>query len=103
MSYVDIAGLRKAVRERRYRFTTHAAQRIGERNISILEVIAVIEAGEVVEEHPEDQPHPKVLLMGRIKGVPMYVSCAFDGRHAHIITVHWYDENKWIDPWTRRN
>jgi hypothetical protein len=40
--------------------------------------------------------------MAHVRGEPLYVSCAFDGTLAHIITVHWYDPSVWIDPWTRR-
>jgi hypothetical protein len=40
--------------------------------------------------------------MAKLRGEPLYVSCAFGGSHAYIITVHWYDPALWIDPWTRR-
>jgi hypothetical protein len=33
---------------------------------------------------------------------PLYVSCAFNGSFAYIITVHRYDANLWRDPWTRK-
>jgi hypothetical protein len=46
----------------------------------------------------ENLPHPKALLMAFINGEPLYVSCAFDGRYAYIITVHWDDHHTWIDP-----
>ncbi|HXP88904.1 MAG TPA: DUF4258 domain-containing protein [Bryobacteraceae bacterium] len=58
----------------------------------------VIASGDVIEEHPDNQPDPKVLLMSRIREEPLYVSCAFDGRYAYIVTVHWYDPARWIDP-----
>jgi hypothetical protein len=62
----------------------------------------VIARGEVVEEHNAARPLPKVLLMAPVRGEPLYVSCAFDGRYAHIITVYWYDPGVSVDPWTRR-
>jgi hypothetical protein len=102
MANFDVAALRAAVRERRYRFTDHAAQRMGERRISRSEALAVIEIGELIEEHMENLPHPKALLMAVINGEPLYVSRAFDGRYAYIITVHWHDRHTWIDPRTRR-
>ena len=33
---------------------------------------------------------------------PLYVSLGFTGEWVIIITVHWYDPRKWIDPCTRR-
>ena len=75
---------------------------MSERRCTRSEPRAVVEVGEVVEEHPQNYPHPKVLLMARVGGEPLYVSCAFDGRYAYIITVHWYDTNTWSDAYTRR-
>ena len=38
--------------------------------------------------------------MAHVQGDSLYVSCAFDGNWAHIVTVHRYDAAKWHDPWT---
>jgi Domain of unknown function (DUF4258) len=62
----------------------------------------VVASGDVIENYPDNLPHPKILLMKHIREEPLYVSCAFDGRYAYIVTVHWYDPTRWIDPWTRR-
>jgi hypothetical protein len=34
----------------------------------------VVATGDVVEEHPENQPDPKVLFMAHVQGEPLYVS-----------------------------
>jgi len=102
MTSIDLAALRAAVQANRYRVTRHADERMGLRKISHADVKHVIAFGQVGEEHPDNQPDPKVLLMAFVKGVPLYVSCAFDGRFAYIITVHWYEPTRWTDPWTRK-
>ena len=102
MAKLDIAALRKAVSEDCYFITTHAKERMGLRRISDRDVKQVIAAGDVIEEHRNAVPFPKALFMKHIKREPLYVSCAFDGRYAYIVTVHWYDPNLWVDPWTRR-
>lgn len=102
MSKLDIPSLRKAVSENRYFISLHAKSRMGERKVSDADVKRVIETGDVAERHDAARPFAKVLFMKQIRGEPLYVSCAFDGTDAHIITVHWYDPSKWIDPWTRR-
>ena len=102
MAELNITALRKAVSENRYRITTHAKQRMGQRKVSDRDVTQVIVAGDVIEEHAHALPFPKALFMKHFKGEPLYVSCAFDGRYAYIVTVHWYDPNLWLDPWTRR-
>ena len=75
---------------------------MGLRRVSHEHVKYVIASGDVIEEHPGNQPDPKVLLMAHVGNEPLYVSCAFDGSYAYIVTVHWYDPTRWIDPWTRR-
>jgi hypothetical protein len=102
MPQLDIAALRKAVRENRYLITQHAQQRMGPRKITHNDLKYVVAAGDVVEQYPDNRPDPKALFMADIRGEPIYVSCAFDGSYAYIITVHRYDPTRWVDPWTRR-
>jgi Domain of unknown function (DUF4258) len=99
---VDLADRRRAVQENRYLITTHAMRRIGYRKVSHDDIKRVIAKGDVIEQHLDNVPDPKLLLMAHIRDEPLYVSCAFDGRYAYIVTVHWYDPARWIDPWTRR-
>lgn len=102
MPKLDIAALREAVAQNRYLITTHAKQRIGLRKVRDQDVKHVVATGDVIEQHAKARPFPKALFMARLQGEPLYVSCAFDGTFAHIVTVHWYDPNVWADPWTRR-
>lgn len=75
---------------------------MGLRKVSHDDIKQVVAVGDLIEQYPGNLPNPKVLLMTHIRGVPLYVSCAFDGSYAYIVTVHWYDATRWIDPWTRR-
>jgi len=72
---------------------------MGERQVKDSEMLSVILDGEVSEENPTARPFPKWLLMKFVRNnEPLYVSVAFDGEHAYIITVHWYDPEKWFVP-----
>ncbi len=102
MASLDIAALRKAILEDRYFLRLHAKVRMGQRKVSDDDVKHVVATGDVIEQHPRAQPFPKALFMARVRAEPLYVCCGFDGSEGYIITVHWYDPNKWIDPWTRR-
>jgi hypothetical protein len=102
MPQLDIAALRTAVAENRYLITQHAQQRMGLRRITHANIKYVIASGDVVEQYPDNLPDPKALFMAHVEEQPLYVSCAFDGRYAYIITVHRYDADRWLDPWTRR-
>ena len=102
MKELDISELRRAVSKNRYFITTHAKERMGQRQEADADIIQVIASGDVIESHTDAMPYPKALFMAQVQGEPLYVSCAFDGTYGHIITVHWYDPNRWVDPWTRR-
>src|SRR5262249_5584777 len=102
MLTLDIPALRQAVALNRYFITTHAKQRMGQRHVTDQHLKQVVAAGDVIEQHLYARPFPKFLFIAHVQGEPLYVSCAFDGHTAYVITVHWYDPNIWIDPWTRR-
>ena len=75
---------------------------MGRRKISDDDLKHVVGTGDVIEEHVNARPFPKALFMATVRGEPLYVPCAYDGEAAHIITVYWYDPDKWMDPWTRK-
>ncbi|MBI1787067.1 MAG: DUF4258 domain-containing protein [Acidobacteria bacterium] len=102
MPQLEVSALRQAVQENRYIITKHAQQRMGLRKVSHKDLKFIIATGDIIEEYPHDQPDPKALFMAFVKGEPVYLSCAFDGSYAHIITVHRYDPTRWVDPWTRK-
>jgi hypothetical protein len=102
MPQLDINALRQAVAAGNYRITLHAKEQLTKRKVMVNEATRVITDGIVIEQHLDGYPYPKALFMSNVRDEPLYVSCSFDGIHAYIITVHWYDPEKWIDPWTRR-
>lgn len=75
---------------------------MGQRKVSDQDMKHVVVSGDVVEQYPNSLPFPKFLFMALVRKEPLYISCAFDGTYAHIVTVHWYDPEVWSDPWTRR-
>ena len=103
MSYLNIADIRQALKEEKYIIKFHAKQRMGQRRVTDTQLSSIIMEGRIIEGHESAKPFPKCLILGYVRsGEPLYVSCAFDGEYVHIITVHWYDSAKWINPWTRR-
>lgn len=100
---MDLKKLHEAVRQNKYIIKQHAKQRMGERQVTDTEMLDVIFNGDMIEETSDAFPFPKCLLMKLVRGgEPLYASVAFDGELAYIITVHWYDPGKWVDPWTRK-
>ena len=68
-----------------------------ERNISTDDLISVISSGEIIEEYPEDEPCPSVLIMGLIDSVTYHTVIAVCTDHIRVITVYIPEENKWIE------
>jgi hypothetical protein len=75
-----------------------------ERNILPKEVRAVIAAGEVVADYPDDRPYPSRLMVGIIDNRPIHVVVAIDAAadRCEIITTYVPDPEKWDDDFKAR-
>jgi hypothetical protein len=94
--------IQQKIQTEEYKITRHAQRRLDSRGITIVEVKHVIDTGEMIENYPHDKPYPSCLILGYVRThQPLYVLCALSNI-VHIITVHWLDPNKWLDPKTRR-
>lgn len=80
-------------------FTKHAAVRSLTRNIAIQEIREAIEAGEVIEDYPDDKYGPSCLIFGRTNSArPLHVQCSDPSRDVlKIITVYEPDPVEWIE------
>jgi hypothetical protein len=81
----------------------HARIRMFERNVSTDELIAIISLGEIIEEYPDDEPCPSVLIMGFINAVAYHTVIAVCRDHIRVITVYIPEQDKWIEYRRRRN
>ena len=85
-------------------FSRHAIQRMFERAISTAEVRQAVVSGETIEEYPEADPYPGVLILGFPRaGRPLHIVV---GRNPEgtcfVVTVYEPDNNLWIDGFKRR-
>jgi hypothetical protein len=97
-----IEQIRKKINAGEFLITRHCQRRCDSRGILLEEIKRVINEGEIIETYPRDTPYPSCLILGYVrKNEPLYVLCAL-GNIVHIITVHWLDPAKWMDPKTRR-
>lgn len=70
------------------------------------EVHEAVLNSEVIEEYPDDQPYPSVLILGcTLTNRPLHVVCAYDSEEdtAVVITVYHPDSGRWIDYRRRRS
>jgi hypothetical protein len=78
-----------------------------ERRISPAEVRAVVEAGEIVESYPNDQPFPAHLLLGFVAprgGQPLHVVLGYNGATdtGYVVTVYVPNPAVWQPDWKTR-
>src|SRR3989338_5021367 len=97
-----IEEIRRKINSGAFQITRHCQRRCDSRGVTLAEIKHVIAKGEIIEIYPKDFPYPSCLILGHIRREePLYVLCAL-GNIVHIITVHWLDPAKWLDPKTRR-
>ena len=87
------------------RFTGHALRQMFARSVSVDEVKAVAERGEIIASYPEDRPYPSDLLLGfgRRKR-PLHVILAYNEaeRTAYVVTAYVPDSKLWTEDYKRR-
>ena len=89
---------------RRIQFRLHAIRRMFEREISDQEVLKVIREGEVIEEYPNDEPYPSMLILGFVNDRPIHVVLAVNEEESMGIVVTAYQPapSLWRDNFRRR-
>lgn len=89
-------------------YTFHARQEMRTEEfgpISDEQVGEVIASGEIIQEYPDDQPYPSVLIFGYTSlRRPLHIVCAYDDQDdlAIVITVYQPDPARWVDYKRRR-
>jgi len=103
---LNVSRLRSAIVAGRYEWRKHALERLAERGISQEWVLEVLDTGELIEDYPEDTPHPGALFLGWVQGRPLHVVAAMDDENdwAYIITTYKPDDEHFEpDSRTRRS
>ncbi len=81
--------IKQLCKERKIKWSTHAASRIRERGLRRDDVIRCINDGEIIEDYPDDFPHPSCLIYGHAvddKIIHVVVGC--DEEYIYIITAY---------------
>lgn len=87
------------------KWSTHCLERMQERDISIDDVGNCIMSGEIIEDYPDDFPHPSCLIFGyTINYKALHTVAGSDDELLYIITVYYPNDKKFMeDLKTRRN
>ncbi|MBI4287128.1 MAG: DUF4258 domain-containing protein [Chloroflexi bacterium] len=101
-------SVRKCFALERALYTRHARQEmLGEElgTITDGEVFEAIQAGEVIESYPEDEPYPSILILGKTaQKRTLHLVCAYSEQDdlAIVITTYEPDPSRWVDERRRR-
>jgi len=74
------------------------------RRIAPDDVARVVDAGDVIEDYPDDTPLPSRLLLGQVDGRPLHVVAADDvaDEETLVVTVYEPDPARWTPDFRRR-
>ena len=80
------------------------SQRMFEKNIDEEDIVVVIQEGKVIENYPDDMPHPSRLILGNIGGKPLHLVVAFDSKSGtcYVVTVYHPDPELWEPDFKKR-
>jgi hypothetical protein len=93
-----------AISAGRLQWRQHVLQRMAEREITRLDVLAVLTGGSVIEAYPDDTPYPSALLLGIVSRRPLHVVVALDedANDAYVITAYEPSAGLFESDWTTR-
>lgn len=95
---MDIQEIKELLKQNKIRWSTHCLERMQDREIYIKDVKNCIMTGEVIEDYPDDYPHPSCLVFGYTLGkVILHVVVGNDSRQIYIITAYYPSTEKFKD------
>ena len=81
----------------------HFLDRIVKRGISFADVKSAVSVGEIIEQYPDDYPHPSALILGNtVDKKPLHVVVGVGGGFAWLITAYYPDLRKWENDYKTR-
>ena len=99
---MDIRPIQENIRRGQHRWRQHAIERSIERDITEEEMADAIQAGEIIEEYPQDKYGPSCLILGETQaGRPLHVQCSLPPM-VRIIILYEPAPEEWIDFRTRK-
>jgi hypothetical protein len=94
-----LAAIQNQFKDRNYRFTLHAGERMTKRHIAVREVEEAIlsPSAEIIEDYPEDPRGASCLIMGATENTRrLHVQCTYSPNVA-VITAYEPQTEEWID------
>ena len=81
----------------------HFLDRIAKRGITFADVKSAVAYGEIIEQYPDDYPHPSALISGNAVGKrPLHVVLGVGGGFVWLITAYHPDLREWDNDYKTR-
>lgn len=92
---MNIETIKSLFQSDNVKWSTHCVERMHERDISSNDVESCIMTGEIIEDYPDDFPHPSCLIFGKSASDNiLHVVAGSDGENLYIITVYHPSKDK---------
>ncbi|MCM1121525.1 MAG: DUF4258 domain-containing protein [Eubacterium sp.] len=102
---MNLETIQNLYNKKMLKWSTHCLERMQERDISINDIDKCIMSGEIIEDYPDDFPHPSCLIFGyTINHKVLHTVVGSDGEFVYIITAYYPNPKKFMeDLKTRRS
>jgi hypothetical protein len=99
-----IQEIREKISAGQFEFSKHAVDQSIVRRITLREIREAVDAGEIIEDYPDDKYGPSCLLFGRTQaGRPLHIQCSHPSRPLlKVVTLYEPDASFWVDFKVRR-
>ena len=93
---LKIEDVRLLCKDDTIKATQHFTERLFKRGIAYDSVIHAILSGEVIEQYPDDYPHPSCLILGHdVRLAPIHVVAGLSVDALYLITAYYPSADKW--------
>ena len=100
---MNIELIKSLCNENKLQWTNHILVRLLQRNIKITDVKEAILSGKIIEEYPDDYPHPSCLILGiTLNKQFLHIVCGIDKNLLWLITAYKPSVNEWDKTFTQR-
>ena len=100
---LNINDLRKLCKPENIEMTLHGAKRLEQRGISLSDVLECIMNGEIIEQYPDDYPHPSCLILGiSIQGKTLHTVIGSNLNTLWVVTAYYPALDRWESDYKTR-
>lgn len=95
---MQIEEIKRLCDRSKIKWSAHCLERMQERDITRADVKNCLNNGEIIEDYPDDFPHPSCLVFGyTVNNKVIHVVVGNDGGYIYIITAYFPNTAKFED------